>query len=54
MVMDKPFVAVAALASVTSTVKFHVPSLVGVPDISPVTGSKDSPAGSEPLRIAHV
>jgi hypothetical protein len=47
--MDSAFVAVSAGAceSVTRTVKFDVPAVVGVPDITPPE-LKDSPAGSVP------
>jgi hypothetical protein len=35
-------------------VKFEVPTVVGVPEITPVAALKVRPAGSEPLAILHV
>ena len=42
--------------SVTVTVKFTVPVKVplGLPEITPVLGFKDSPAGRLPVVTAHV
>ena len=47
MVMDIAFVIVV-MPSSASTVKFDVPGVVGVPLMTPVEESKESPAGSEP------
>ena len=41
---------VALLASVTLTVKFEVPAVVGVPLITPVEALRERPAGKEPVR----
>jgi hypothetical protein len=41
------------LASVTLTVKFEVPAVVGVPLITPVEELSKRPAGKEPVRILH-
>jgi hypothetical protein len=52
MVMPRFFVAVCAVGvseSVTVTVKFDVPAVVGVPEIAPVELFKDSPAGKLPV-----
>ena len=48
--MDRAFVAVSAgvWESVTRTVKFEVPAVVGVPEITPPE-LKESPAGRLPL-----
>jgi hypothetical protein len=43
--------AVAALASVTCTVKLLVPVAVGVPEITPVPDARVSPAGKAPEMI---
>ena len=40
--------------SFTWTVKLKVPVAVGVPEISPVEGVSESPAGSEPMGIDQV
>ena len=40
--------------SVTFTVKVDVWATVGVPEITPVDGASDSPAGSSPLDRLHV
>jgi hypothetical protein len=40
-------------ASVTSTVKFEMPTVVGVPEMVPVPGSNDSPGGSDPWEMDH-
>lgn len=53
-VMDKFLLAERAAASVTLTVKFTVPDVVGVPDINPVDVFKVNPPGSEPDDTAHV
>ncbi len=46
--------AVAEAASVTRTVKLLVPIVVGVPEITPVSGASDRPAGSAPEVMDHV
>jgi hypothetical protein len=52
-VIDKAFVAVAAAASVTVTVKLDVAAVVGVPEITPAELSAN-PAGRVPAVTAHV
>ena len=47
--MDRLFVAVKPLASVTWTVKLEAPAPVGVPLITPVVAAKERPVGNEPL-----
>ena len=44
----RAFAPVSDLASVTCTVKLLVPIPVGVPEITPVLGASDNPAGSAP------
>ena len=44
------FVLLPALF-VALTVKLNVPTVVGVPDISPVFGSRDKPGGRLPLSL---
>ena len=46
--ISSAFVATYPLASCTCTVKELVPVAVGVPDISPVSGSSESPEGKLP------
>jgi hypothetical protein len=46
--MDNDWVAVAAFASFTCTVKVDVPVVVGVPEITPVELVKLNPAGRLP------
>jgi len=41
-------------ASVTLTVKLHVPTCVGVPEMTPAVGGRESPGGNAPLAIDHV
>ena len=41
-------------ASVTCTVKLVVPVPVGVPEIAPVLGARESPAGREPMETDQV
>jgi hypothetical protein len=43
-----------AAESVTDTVKVKEPSVVGVPEITPVVELSDKPAGKDPPVIAHV
>lgn len=45
---------VGEVESVTSTVKSEVPILCGVPDITPVVESRESPAGKLPLASDQV
>ena len=45
--MESACVAVAPNASVTRTVKFDVPAVVGLPEMTPAA-DRVSPAGSEP------
>jgi hypothetical protein len=52
--MERDRVALAALLSVTCIVKFEVPGLVGVPEITPVDGARDNPAGKVPALIDQV
>ena len=52
--MLRAWLSVAALASVTWTVKFDVPVPVGVPLISPVVLFKLRPSGRLPLAILQV
>ena len=40
--------------SVTVTVMLDVPLVVGVPAITPVSGSRESPSGNDPLETAKV
>ena len=47
-VTDSVWVALASMASVTTRVNVDVPTPVGVPDTSPVVGSKESPTGRLP------
>ena len=53
MVMPKDFAAVRELASVTRTVKELVPTLVGVPEITPVLAASVNPAGRLPAVIVQ-
>ena len=39
---------------VTCTVKAEVPGVVGVPEMTPDAGARDSPAGSDPTLTAQV
>src|SRR3972149_5178524 len=54
IVMEKTWVAVAPLLSVTCTVKLLVPAAVGVPLIAPVELLRESPAGSVPTVILQL
>ena len=54
MVRLKAFWADKELASVTCTVKLLVPLAVGVPEITPVLGASDSPAGKVPTETDQV
>lgn len=51
--IDNVCVAVRDPLSVTPTVKFEVPALVGVPLITPAVDS-DNPAGKVPVETAQV
>ena len=51
-VIDKPAVVVLAPLSVTLTVKFAVPAVVGVPDIVPAPDNV-RPAGKAPAEMVH-
>ena len=53
IVIDKAVESVLE-PSFTWTVKLKVPVVVGVPEISPVEGVSESPAGSEPMGIDQV
>jgi hypothetical protein len=46
-------VRVGLLESLAVTVKLDVPVAVGVPETIPVVGSRESPAGSDPLVTAQ-
>src|SRR3989304_3409264 len=52
--MERARVAVAPFASVTCTVKFDVPAVVGVPLITPVAVLRASPVGSGPTDTAQL
>src|SRR3989304_8833240 len=52
--MERARVAVAPFASVTCTVKFDVPAVVGVPLITPVAVLRASPVGSVPTDTAQL
>jgi hypothetical protein len=52
--MERAFVAVALLASVTLAVKLAVPLAVGVPVMAPLEAVSDSPPGRLPEEIAQV
>jgi hypothetical protein len=52
-VIDAAAVATAFVASATCTVKFDVPCAVGVPEITPVVGEIERPAGSVPEAMLH-
>jgi hypothetical protein len=44
----------AVSESATFTVKLDVPAAVGVPEITPVEGESESPAGNAPVNMLHV
>jgi hypothetical protein len=48
------FVALAPLASATLTVTDAMVALVGVPEMTPVAASSESPAGSVPAEMLQV
>lgn len=52
--MEQLAVAVAATESVTCAVYEDVPTVVGVPDITPVLALRVRPGGNEPEIIAKV
>jgi len=53
ILIDRGLVAVV-IPSATRTVKLDVSTVVGVPEITPVSALSDSPAGSEPADIDQV
>ena len=54
IVIETVAVAVAVVASCTCTVKVDVPGAVGVPEITPVVGEIESPAGSVPDEMLQL
>jgi len=52
--MERSFCTVRDPLSVTRTVKFEVPAVVGVPVIAPVDPFNVKPAGKLPTTVAHV
>lgn len=54
IVIESACISVFELPSATWTVKFDVPTVVGVPEISPVELFKLRPAGKLPATIDHV
>jgi len=44
---------VAVVLSCTWTVKVDVPWVIGVPEITPVVGEIESPAGRDPAVMLH-
>jgi hypothetical protein len=48
------WVAVAEFASATCTVKLVVPVPVAAPEMTPVPGASESPAGREPTETDQV
>ena len=50
-VMLRAFEAETEFASVTCTVKLVVAVAVGVPEMTPVLGARESPAGREPTEM---
>lgn len=48
------FVCTGLPLSLTATVKLEVPSVVGVPEITPVPAARLNPAGRLPAEIDHV
>ena len=53
-VIESGCVAVRAPLSVTRTVKFEVPAVVGAPVIAPDDAFNDNPAGKVPVITSHV
>ena len=51
---EADWVCAGLLLSVTLTVKFEVPLLVGVPEITPVDDDRVRPAGRLPEATDHV
>ena len=51
--MERSLSFVALFGSVTLTVKFEVPAVVGVPLMSPVETFSERPNGKEPVSILH-
>jgi len=54
MVKTNACAVVAEAASVRVTVKFAIPAVVGVPEMTPVAAASVSPAGSNPALIDQV
>lgn len=57
MVMLSAFVAVSGVGvveSVASTVKFEIPAVVGVPEITPVLLASDRPGGKLPALMLQL
>jgi hypothetical protein len=52
-VIDAAAVAIAFVASCTCTVKFEVPCAVGIPEMTPVVGEIERPAGNVPAAMLH-
>jgi hypothetical protein len=49
--MEQPTTALARVESVTEIENGEGPRIVGVPDTTPVAGSRESPVGKEPAVI---
>ena len=54
IVKAKALATVARAASFTVTVKLAVPVTVGIPEMTPVAATNDSPVGSDPVVTVHV
>jgi len=54
MVMLNPWLTEAAWVSASVTVKFDVPAVLGIPEISPLLAVRSSPEGRVPLLMLHV
>ena len=54
IVRVRAFVVVAELMSVTCTTMLLVPVVVGVPEMAPAPGNKDSPPGRVPESISQI
>jgi hypothetical protein len=54
ILIESAFVVVAPILSVNLTVKLKRPSLVGVPEITPVAALRESPRGKAPADIDQV
>jgi len=53
-VIERFFIAIPIMESITITVKLKVPAVVAEPEILPLAGFRVSPAGNAPAVIAHV